>query len=168
MFAVFKTGGKQYKVEVGDILSVERLTGEVGKIVSFPEVLMISESKNSKIGTPFVKGAAVTAKVIKHTRAEKILVFKKRRRHNSRRLNGHKQHITLLKIEEINTQNKNTKSKNNTENKKQKETGVKAVKTTEETKTKNLKDNISSKNTKSINNKETKGTKKKDIKDNKK
>lgn len=114
MFAVFKTGGKQYKVEVGDILPVELLNNEVGEKISFPEVLMISETKNSQVGTPFIKGAEVTAKVIKHTRGEKILIFKKRRRHNSRRLNGHKQHITLLKIEEINEQSsiteKNRKS----------------------------------------------------------
>ena len=138
MFAVFKTGGKQYKVEVGDILSVERLAGEVGKKISFPEVLMISESKNSKVGTPFIKGAAVTAMVIKHTRAEKILVFKKIRRHNSRKLNGHKQPITLLKIEEINTKAKITENNKNSDSKTQKKNKAKSIKTVPEKSSKSI------------------------------
>lgn len=94
-FAIFQTGGKQYRVAQGDIVKVEKLDAE-GK-VEFDQVLMVGD----KIGTPFVNGAKVVAEVIEQKRADKILVFKKKRRQNYRRTRGHRQFITVLKITEI-------------------------------------------------------------------
>ncbi len=94
-FAIFQTGGKQYRVKAGDIVKVEKLDAE-GK-VEFDQVLMVGD----KIGTPFVSGAKVIADVVEQKRADKILVFKKKRRQNYRRTKGHRQFITVLKITEI-------------------------------------------------------------------
>ena len=91
-FAIFKTGGKQYRVAVGDVIKVEKLDGD-GKI-EFDQVIMVGD----KIGNPVVSGALVTAEILEQTRNDKILVFKKKRRHNYRRTKGHRQHITVLKI----------------------------------------------------------------------
>ena len=94
-FAIFQTGGKQYRVKQGDIIKVEKLEAD-GKI-EFDQVLMIGD----KVGSPFVEGAKVVAEVVEQKRADKILVFKKKRRQNYRRTAGHRQYITVLKITEI-------------------------------------------------------------------
>jgi large subunit ribosomal protein L21 len=102
MFAVIKTGGKQYKVSPNRVIRVEKLVGEAGAQVQFNEVLMIGESaKASLIGTPVVKGAIVTGEILAQTRADKIIVFKKKRRQNYRRKAGHKQELTQVKIIDI-------------------------------------------------------------------
>ncbi|MCK5295575.1 MAG: 50S ribosomal protein L21 [Alphaproteobacteria bacterium] len=97
MFAVIKTGGKQYKVAKDDIFSVEKIDGEVGSDVVFDEVLMVDD----KIGAPRLKGAKVTAEVINQTRDDKIIIFKKNRRKGYRRKQGHRQYITVVKIKDI-------------------------------------------------------------------
>ena len=101
MFAVIKTGGKQYKVVPGDLLTVEKLVGDAGKAIDFGEVLMVGEGEAVEVGAPFVAGAKVSAEIAEHTRGPKIIVFKKRRRQNSRRKNGHRQDLTVLRITEI-------------------------------------------------------------------
>ncbi len=101
MYAVVKTGGKQYKVSEGDLLKVEKLEGAVGETVELNEVLMVGGEKVS-IGTPLVPSASVVGKIIQQGKNKKILVFKSKRRKNSRKLNGHRQHMTVLKIEKIN------------------------------------------------------------------
>ena len=101
MFAVIKTGGKQYKVAPGDLVTVEKLGGDAGKAVDFAEVLMVGEGETIEVGKPFVSGAKVSAEVAEQTRGPKIVVFKKRRRQNSRRKNGHRQDLTVLRITEI-------------------------------------------------------------------
>lgn len=100
MYAVIKTGGKQYKVAVGDFLKVEKLDNQVGDTVEFGEVLMVG-GETVKVGAPLVAGAMVTAKVAVQGRDKKVLVFKSKRRKNSRKLIGHRQHHTVLKIEKI-------------------------------------------------------------------
>lgn len=94
MFAVIKTGGKQYKVATDDIIAIEKLNGEAGEVVNFDNVLMVGE----KVGAPTVPGASVTAEVLKQFKDEKVIVFKKKRRQNYRRKNGHRQQLTLVKI----------------------------------------------------------------------
>lgn len=94
-FAIFQTGGKQYRVQTGDIVKVEKLNAE-GK-VEFDQVLMVGD----KVGNPFVEGAKVVAEVLEQKRTDKVLVFKKKRRQNYRRTHGHRQYITVLKITEI-------------------------------------------------------------------
>jgi large subunit ribosomal protein L21 len=101
MFAVIKTGGKQYKVSPGDKVLVEKLEGDVGKAIHLKEILMVGDEKSSSIGTPFVDKSEVKAKIIDQTRGDKIIIFKKKRRQNYRRKKGHKQHLTCLWIEEI-------------------------------------------------------------------
>lgn len=101
MFAVIKTGGKQYKVAPGDLLTVEKLVGDAGKAIDFGEVLMVGEGEAVEVGAPFVAGAKVSAEIAEHARGPKIIVFKKRRRQNSRRKNGHRQDLTVLRITEI-------------------------------------------------------------------
>ena len=96
-FAVFATGGKQYRVKTGDIIKVEKLNAETGKAVVFDQVLMIGD----KIGTPTVAGAKVTGEVLEQKRADKVIIFKKKRRHNYRRTRGHRQHLTVIKITDI-------------------------------------------------------------------
>ena len=98
MFAVIQTGGKQYKVAQNDVITVERLAGEAGAKIEFGDVLAVSDGDRLKIGAPLVPGASVTAEVVEQTRGPKIIVFKKRRRQNSRRKNGHRQDLTVLKI----------------------------------------------------------------------
>lgn len=97
MFAVIRTGGKQYKVASGDILEVEKLEGSAGDKVELGEVLMAGD----KIGAPLVGGAKVLAEIVKHFRADKVIIFKKKRRHNYRRKKGHRQDLTLIKITDI-------------------------------------------------------------------
>ena len=101
MLAVFKTGGKQYSVKAGQILKVEKLEGEKGDSISFKDVLAISESTQNTIGSPLVEGAVVEAKILDQIRDKKIIVFKKRKRQNYRSTQGHRQYLTVLKIETI-------------------------------------------------------------------
>ena len=100
MFAIVKTGGKQYRVGVGDQITVERLAGDVGAAISLDQVLAVGGDA-PKIGTPVVAGASVMAKIVQQPRGTKIIVFKKKRRKNYRRKRGHRQELTVLKIEEI-------------------------------------------------------------------
>jgi large subunit ribosomal protein L21 len=101
MFAVIRTGGKQYKVAKDDVISVERLAAEPGATIELGEVLMIGEGAEVASGTPLLDGASVGATVVEQTRAAKIIVFKKKRRHNYRRKKGHRQQQTILRITEI-------------------------------------------------------------------
>ncbi|MCL1785653.1 MAG: 50S ribosomal protein L21 [Alphaproteobacteria bacterium] len=94
-YAIFQTGGKQYRAKVGDTIKIEKLKAE-GK-VEFDQVLMVGD----KVGDPIVKGAKVVCEILEQKRADKILVFKKKRRQNYRRTRGHRQHITVVKITEI-------------------------------------------------------------------
>ena len=101
MYAVIKTGGKQYRVASGAELKVESLVGEVGSIISFSEVLMVGEGEAIQIGAPFVAGASVKAEVIKHGRGDKIRIIKHRRRKHYHKEQGHRQNFTAVKITEI-------------------------------------------------------------------
>ena len=101
MFAVIKTGGKQYKVAAGDVIAVEKLAGEPGSHIDLETVLAIGEGAKLTLGKPFLEGAAVTAEVLEQARDDKIIVFKKKRRQNYRRKHGHRQALTLLKITDI-------------------------------------------------------------------
>ena len=100
-FAVIQTGGKQYKVSASEILKIERLDSQVGKTVEFKNVLFLNDDKNTEIGNPNIKGAKVEATILKNTKNRTILVFKKRRRKNSRKKYGHRQPISLIKITKI-------------------------------------------------------------------
>ena len=97
MFAVIKTGGKQYKVAKDDVIEVEKIDLEAGKSVELGEVLMLSDGGKVDVGAPFLAGAKVSADVVEHTRGDKIIVFKKKRRKNYRRKKGHRQDLTVLK-----------------------------------------------------------------------
>ena len=100
-FAIIQTGGKQYKVSANEILKIERLEEEVGKIIQFKNVLFLSNDKTTEIGSPHIEGAKVEATVLENTKNKTILVFKKRRRKNSRRKNGHRQEFSLIRINKI-------------------------------------------------------------------
>ena len=97
MYAVIKTGGKQYKVASGDVVKLEKIAGEEGKEVIFNEVLALDDT----VGTPLVSGASVKATVLKQARDAKVIVFKKKRRQNYPRKNGHRQSVTIVKITDI-------------------------------------------------------------------
>jgi large subunit ribosomal protein L21 len=101
MYAVVKTGGKQYRVEKNDVVLVEKLNANDGDQVVLGDVLMLGEGKNVTVGNPLVNDAAVMAQVVRQTRGPKITMIYKRRRKNSRRKQGHKQDLTLLKIVDI-------------------------------------------------------------------
>ena len=102
MFAVIRTGGKQYRVVPKAILKVEKLEAEAGSTITFDEVLAVGEEGGAlSVGAPLVAGATVTATVVAQDRLDKIIIFKKRRRQNSRRKNGHRQHVTVLRIADI-------------------------------------------------------------------
>ena len=101
MFAVIKTGGKQYRVANNDVILVEKLAGEAGEEISLEEVLMVGEGDKVTVGTPLVDGAAVKASIIDQTRGDKIIVFKKKRRQNYRRKKGHRQDLTALRILDV-------------------------------------------------------------------
>ena len=101
MYAIVRTGGKQYQVEAGDTLRVEKLLGEVGDTVELSEVLLVVDGETVKIGQPMVDGAKVVAKIVEQGRHKKIIVFKKKRRKGYRLRKGHRQSYTALKIEEI-------------------------------------------------------------------
>lgn len=105
MFAIIKTGGKQYKVAKDSIIKVEKIDGILGSKIEIDQVLLLGEaSKASFVGTPTVKGAKVTAEIVDHFRDDKVIVFKKKRRQNYRRKNGHRQDLTELKIINIEKQ----------------------------------------------------------------
>ena len=101
MFAVIKSGGKQYKVAKEDVIRVEKIDAEEGMTVNLNEVLMVGDENGQTIGAPLVDGAAVSATVLEQMRDRKIIVFKKQRRQNYRRRNGHRQHLTVLRIDDI-------------------------------------------------------------------
>jgi len=106
MFAVIKSGGKQYKVAKDDVIRVEKLDAEAGASVDFNEVLLVGDDKGQTVGAPLVDGASVAATVLEQMRDRKIIIFKKKRRQNYRRKNGHRQHLTVLRIDEILTDGK--------------------------------------------------------------
>lgn len=106
MFAVVKTGGKQYKVSPGDVLLVERLQGEAGDTITLNDVLMVSDEKGALVGAPSLAKAAVTATIREQARGKKIIVFKKKRRQGYRRTAGHRQDLTVLTIDEIRPEGK--------------------------------------------------------------
>ena len=102
MFAVIRTGGKQYKVAKDDIITVEKLLGEPGEKIQLGDVLMLGEEgKAPTVGTPLVQKAAVTAEIVEQGKGDKVIVFKKKRRHNYRRTKGHRQEQTILKVLEV-------------------------------------------------------------------
>ena len=100
-FAVINTGGKQYKVSTNDKLRIEKLLDKEGGSVEFKQVLLINNKDNMELGSPLIEGAKVEAKVLKQTKNKTILIFKKRRRHNSRRKNGHRQKMSVVQITKI-------------------------------------------------------------------
>jgi len=102
MFAVIRTGGKQYRVTENAVLKVEKLEAEADSTYTFTDVLAVGDGENVTLGAPTVEGATVTATVIAQDRGPKIIIFKKRRRQNSRRKNGHRQDITVLRVTGIN------------------------------------------------------------------
>ena len=106
MFAVIKTGGKQYKVAKDDVIAVEKLDGDPGATVELTDVLMVGDDKAQTAGTPLVEGATVAAEVVKQDRSAKIIVFKKKRRKDYRRTKGHRQQVTVLRITDILTDGK--------------------------------------------------------------
>ena len=101
MFAVIETGGKQYKVQIGTIVDIEKLEVPAQEVVAFDKVLLISDGDNVHIGTPYVEGASVCAKVLNHVRDDKIIVFKFKRKTGYKRTKGHRQKMTTIKIESI-------------------------------------------------------------------
>ncbi|MGH6943629.1 MAG: 50S ribosomal protein L21 [Geminicoccaceae bacterium] len=103
MYAVIKTGGKQYRVAAGDVIKVERLASEVGQTIAFEEVLMVGGDADAapQVGTPLLAGARVTALLLEQAKAAKVIVFKKKRRKNYRRKRGHRQLQSVLRISEI-------------------------------------------------------------------
>lgn len=101
MFAVIKTGGKQYRVAADDVLEIERLEGETGDVLEIGDVLMVGVGKDVTVGAPFVEGALVTAEIIEQNRGPKVISFKKRRRQNSKRIRGHRQLLSTVRITEI-------------------------------------------------------------------
>ncbi len=111
MFAVIKTGGKQYKVAADDILQIEKLDAEPGTTITFDNVLMVGSGADVTIGSPLVEGASVAAELVEQMRAKKIIVFKKKRRQKYRRTNGHRQHHSIVRITEILTAGKKPAAK---------------------------------------------------------
>jgi large subunit ribosomal protein L21 len=101
MYAVIRTGGKQYRVAADDILTIEKIAAEAGSTVEFSEVLLVAGADEPRVGAPLVAGARVTAEVVEQGRGPKVIAFKKRRRKNSRRKRGHRQEQTTVRIKEI-------------------------------------------------------------------
>ncbi len=101
MYAVIKTGGKQYRVAKDDVLEIERIAGEAGTKIEFSEVLMVGIGASVKVGTPTVSGAKVTGELVEQSRGPKLIAFKKRRRKNSRRKKGHRQDLSTVRITSI-------------------------------------------------------------------
>ncbi|QDL92928.1 50S ribosomal protein L21 [Paroceanicella profunda] len=104
MFAVIKTGGKQYKVAADDVFTVEKLAGEAGDTIEFTEILMVGAEDGVTVGAPFIEGAIVKAEVVEQTRGPKVISFKKRRRkHSSATKKGHRQQLTMIRVTDIAT-----------------------------------------------------------------
>ena len=103
MFAVIKTGGKQYRVSPSDTITVEKLDGEAGDSVSFDQVMLVGGGDGAEpaLGAPLVTGATVAGEIVSQTRGDKVIIFKKRRRKNSKRTRGHRQSLTMVKITDI-------------------------------------------------------------------
>ena len=101
MYAIVDSGGKQYKVQEGEILRVEKLTGEVGDSVSFDRILMFSDGENVSVGTPLLEDVAVNGHIVEQGKAKKIIVFKYKRRKRYRRKRGHRQQFTAVKVDSI-------------------------------------------------------------------
>ncbi len=101
MYAVVKTGGKQYKVAKGDVIKVEKLDADVGAEIDIPEVLMVMNGENIQVGNPVIDNAIVRAKVLEHGKAKKVIVFKKKRRKGYKKKRGHRQLYTALEIQDI-------------------------------------------------------------------
>jgi large subunit ribosomal protein L21 len=101
VYAIIQTGGKQYRVGLGDVLRVEKLLGEVGETVTLNNVLLVASGEELMVGQPLVAGAQVTGQILRQAKAKKVLIFKKKRRKNYRRLRGHRQPYTALQIKEI-------------------------------------------------------------------
>jgi large subunit ribosomal protein L21 len=101
MYAIIRTGGKQYRVAPDDVITVERLPGEAGDTVTLSEVLLVGGEGGPKTGAPLVAGASVSATLVQQARGKKLIVFKKKRRQNYRRRNGHRQDLSILKITQI-------------------------------------------------------------------
>ena len=101
MYAIVATGGKQYKVREGEVLRIEKIPGEVGSPVSFDQVLMVGDGDSVSIGRPALDGAAVTARIVEQGKADKLIVFKYKRRKRYRRKQGHRQSFTAVKIDAI-------------------------------------------------------------------
>jgi len=101
MYAVIKTGGKQYRVSKDDVVTIEKVAGDAGAKVEFDHVLMVGAGADVKIGTPLVAGAKVTGELVEQTRGPKLIAFKKRRRKNSRRKKGHRQDLSTVRITSI-------------------------------------------------------------------
>jgi len=97
-YAIIRTGGKQYRVEPGDVIRVESLAGEVGSDIDFPEVLLTQTEGGLAVGTPLVADAKVSARIVAHEKSRKILVYKKKRRKGYRRRNGHRQNLTAIRV----------------------------------------------------------------------
>lgn len=98
MFAVVKTGGKQYRVALDDVITVEKLDGDAGAEVTLGDVLMVGDDQGVKVGSPLISGVSVAAEIVEQTRGDKVLIFKKRRRHHYRKHGGHRQDLTVLRI----------------------------------------------------------------------
>jgi large subunit ribosomal protein L21 len=101
MFAVLKTGGKQYRVAANDIIKIEKLEIEAGQPVSFDNVLLLTSDAGTQVGSPYLTGVTVAGEVVEQTRGKKVIAFKKRRRQNSKRKRGHRQDLTIVRITEI-------------------------------------------------------------------
>ena len=117
MYAVVKTGGKQYRVTPDDVIRIERISGESGDVISFNDVMMLENEGRTAVGNPFVDGAKVVGTLIEQTRGEKIIIFKKKRRKTYRRRNGHRQDLSVVRITGINdpeNKKKTTKTKGKT------------------------------------------------------
>jgi len=101
MYAVFKTGGKQYRVAPGDVVKLEKLPGKIGDSISFDKVLMTSDGDNVNLGNPYLEDSRVMGRIARHGKDRKIVVFKYKRRKGYRRKQGHRQNFTLIKVEDI-------------------------------------------------------------------
>jgi large subunit ribosomal protein L21 len=101
MYAVIRTGGKQYRVAKNDVIEVEKLDVEAGGTIELGEVLAVGEGESAQVGTPLVAGVSVTATVLEQAKGPKIIIFKKRRRKNYRRRTGHRQQLTVLRVTDI-------------------------------------------------------------------
>jgi large subunit ribosomal protein L21 len=101
MFAVLKTGGKQYRVAANDVITIEKHDVPVGETILFNTVLMLGDGETVEVGAPHIAGASIAGEVVEHNRAKKVIAFKKRRRQNSKRKRGHRQHHTIVRITEI-------------------------------------------------------------------